>query len=902
MRSFSLLAILFFLTSLSVSAQFFPQAWNEMRVIQSPTCNNANGSVVFVDSLGPVSEYLVLYSLPDSVLIGTGSSYSGLKQGPYFTKQFYPDGRILYTDHFLSNFKYLQNARYMFDIFMSSAILDTCSRGKGEVRLGQFHEEYVGDTLNLIQWSWSNGQTGTNATGLKAGETYWLKGSLGSGCPFYFPHSTQYLKYLEDNAVYNDFPFRHIRVHHDTLFFVLENAHTFNVGFVNAIQPLCESPTGSVTASVSNGGVPPFQYKWSNGSEAITLTNAKAGSYAVQVMDSVGCKGYGGYNLNSKSALGFNVFVSAQPDSCFFGRGKATAFVIGGVKPYKFYWKYGQPFSLDSTITGLPAGHKNLYVSDSNGCAVWKSYTMLNENPLQPLISQQNPNCSGTMGKISVTGIGGVEPYHMDWIGYPERHGLVLDSLIPASYSGFLVDNNGCKTRIDTYLQIPNECYQSVSLGVHREEDGECTKGPSELPVYNNAIQYKLLNETRYLTSELWFSNILVLPGIQDFKLSPKPNFSPTCLDANWKLTDFMVNSGQPNTYKDIGLGMAGSVRNYTPRIYQSPGQAFRPGFNSNFILEVENSGNQPLPNNGHLLLTLQPGVSFVYSEFPHTLESNSAVRFPVSAPALGYKLRIPIKVKLDSATPLGVLIPFILDLDTLQDESVVSDNHAIFQFMTRGAYDPNDISANPSPFINRNQTRIDYQIRFQNLGTYYAENVVIIDTLPDNVDPSTFYPGYSKHSPSSIEVKGRILTIRYKYINLPPKIWDEPSSHGEFNYTIHRIPDLFPGTKIHNSASIYFDFNAPVKTNTSEVQVNETMSYEEKLTIYPNPGDDHFRIIGSVATEMDVFDVTGKRMLHLNSSGNRRFSLESVPDGLYFLRFREGGKYRSLKLMVQKK
>lgn len=901
MKSFSLLAILFFLLSLSVSAQFYPRAWNQMKVIQSPTCNDANGVVVFVDSVGPVSEYLALYSLPDSVLIGTGSSYSGLKQGPYFTKQYYPDGRILFTDHFLSNFKYLQNARFMLDIFLSSAILDTCSRGKGEVRLGRFHEQYVGDTLNLIQWSWSNGQTGTNATGLKAGETYWLKGSQGPGCPFYFPHSTQYLKFLEDYEVFYDSPFRQLRVHKDTLFFVLENAPTFDVGFSNAVLPICESHTGSVKATVLSGGIPPFQYKWSTGSEAVTLTNAKAGSYSVQVMDSVGCKGSGVYSLNQKTALDFNVFVGIQPDSCLFGRGKATAFVIGGVKPYKFYWKYGEPFSPDSSITGLSSGSRYLFVLDSNGCEASRYYTLVNQNPLQPMVTAQTWDCSGTIGKISVTGSGGVAPYHMDWIGYPERHGLVLDSIIPASYSGFLVDANGCKTRINTYLQIPNECYRSVALGIHREEDGECTKGPAELPVYNNSVQYKFLNETRYVTSELGFSNILVLPGIQDFKLSPKPHFSPICIDENWKIPDFVVNTGQSYTYKDIGLGMSGSVRNYTPRMYLASGLAFRPGFITKFILEVENSGNQPLPN-GSLLLTLQPGVSFVSSDFPHTLESSSGVRFPVSAQALGYKFRILVSIHLDSSTALGLQIPFVLDLDTLQDESVVSDNHAIFQFITRGSYDPNDISANPSPFINRNQTRLDYQIRFQNLGTYYAENVVIIDTLPDNVDPSTFNPGYSKHSPSSIEVKGRVLTIRYKYINLPPKIWDEPASHGEFNYTIHRNPDLLPGTRIRNSASIYFDFNAPVKTNTSEVQVNETMSYEEKLTIYPNPGDDHFRIIGSVATELDVFDVTGKRLLHLNSSGNRLFSLESVPNGLYFLRFREGGKYHSAKLMVQKK
>jgi hypothetical protein len=120
--------------------------------------------VVFVDSSGLVSEFLALYSLPDSVLIGTGNTYSGLRQGPYFTRQFYPDGRIVVANHFLTNFNAFQKQLSILSIFTSSAIRDTCTMGKGAMKLGNAWGQKVRDTLNQIQWSWSNGQTGLNAS------------------------------------------------------------------------------------------------------------------------------------------------------------------------------------------------------------------------------------------------------------------------------------------------------------------------------------------------------------------------------------------------------------------------------------------------------------------------------------------------------------------------------------------------------------------------------------------------------------------------------------------------------------------------------------------------------------------------------------------------------------------
>ncbi|MBK7103469.1 MAG: DUF11 domain-containing protein [Flavobacteriales bacterium] len=77
------------------------------------------------------------------------------------------------------------------------------------------------------------------------------------------------------------------------------------------------------------------------------------------------------------------------------------------------------------------------------------------------------------------------------------------------------------------------------------------------------------------------------------------------------------------------------------------------------------------------------------------------------------------------------------------------------------GGLRPNDKLATTSTrasdaryFIGQDEW-IDYTIRFQNTGTDTAFFVVITDTLPSNLDPSTFHPGSSSHT-HTVSISGQ--------------------------------------------------------------------------------------------------------------------------------------------------
>ena len=136
------------------------------------------------------------------------------------------------------------------------------------------------------------------------------------------------------------------------------------------------------------------------------------------------------------------------------------------------------------------------------------------------------------------------------------------------------------------------------------------------------------------------------------------------------------------------------------------------------------------------------------------------------------------------------------------------------------GSYDPNDKQGFPigfgdQYFIEQNQS-IEYLVRFQNTGSDTAFNVVVLDTLSANFDMASIELGASSHPFQFDIIEDRTLQFTFENIMLPDSNVNEPGSNGFFKYTIRQLSDLQMGTTFENSASIYFDFNEPVKTNTT--------------------------------------------------------------------------------------
>jgi uncharacterized repeat protein (TIGR01451 family) len=259
------------------------------------------------------------------------------------------------------------------------------------------------------------------------------------------------------------------------------------------------------------------------------------------------------------------------------------------------------------------------------------------------------------------------------------------------------------------------------------------------------------------------------------------------------------------------GYDLWTDLSNYTP---------FRPGFNTQLAFKIGNQGlydaenvqaKLVLPSFLNLVQT-SPAPSFTDGD---TLYWNYAL-----IPSATY-FTISLTVNVPVGTVLGTQVSMpVYALPTLLDENLLNNNYTLNANVV-GSYDPNDKQADPAwltPDLLANHTPIEYTIRFQNTGTYPAEFVRVIDSLPANVEPNSFRFISSSH-PCTWQVYNRTIDFFFDNIQLADSVSNEPESHGFVKFSVVPRSNVVLGDQISNFCDIYFDYNDPIRTNTAQSQ-----------------------------------------------------------------------------------
>jgi uncharacterized repeat protein (TIGR01451 family) len=156
------------------------------------------------------------------------------------------------------------------------------------------------------------------------------------------------------------------------------------------------------------------------------------------------------------------------------------------------------------------------------------------------------------------------------------------------------------------------------------------------------------------------------------------------------------------------------------------------------------------------------------------------------------------------------------LDADIIAQSSTVSATDSVRQIII-SSFDPNDKLATDKLYPTEIALGkfIEYTIRFQNTGTDTAFNIVITDTLSADVLPNTLEMLATSHT-CRATLDDNKISFEFLDINLPDSNVNEPKSHGFVQFKIKPRADVPINTDIPNTASIYFDYNTPVVTNTA--------------------------------------------------------------------------------------
>ena len=224
------------------------------------------------------------------------------------------------------------------------------------------------------------------------------------------------------------------------------------------------------------------------------------------------------------------------------------------------------------------------------------------------------------------------------------------------------------------------------------------------------------------------------------------------------------------------------------------------------------------------------------------------------------------------------------------------------------GSYDPNDKVASPvgyaaQHYIEKN-TQIDYQINFQNTGNDTAFKVVVVDTIAPTLDINSIQLGVASHAYQFQRTDSNVVQFVFDNILLVDSFRNEPKSHGFVKFKIQQKLNNPNGTKIYNSAGIYFDYNAPIITNRTfhtvgqnfvTVQLINTIKnpkYNVKeVKVFPNPFRDKTQIIVE-SNELKnpvllLMNIQGQLIKTISSTNNTTFDIyrDDLSNGMYLFK-----------------
>lgn len=245
----------------------------------------------------------------------------------------------------------------------------------------------------------------------------------------------------------------------------------------------------------------------------------------------------------------------------------------------------------------------------------------------------------------------------------------------------------------------------------------------------------------------------------------------------------------------------------------------FRPGFYSNIILDAYNDGC--IPASGQLILELDTILVYNTATPPPDIIMGDSLIWNFTS--LTYD-SLHITPHVNVYTPTYALIgdSVHLNLSILPSSGDVdtTNNFKYYTYPIVNSYDPNVKQVFPTGecdlnYITSNET-LTYTVHFQNTGNAEAINIFILDTIDPNLDLNSIRVVAQSH-PLIVEViSDSILKFRFDNILLPDSNSNEPQSHGYVVFEVNVDSNAASNSPIKNTAFIYFDYNSPIITNTT--------------------------------------------------------------------------------------
>jgi uncharacterized repeat protein (TIGR01451 family) len=693
--------------------------------------------------------------------------------------------------------------------------------------------------------------------------------------------------------------------------------------------PLTCNPTiiGNTVTLNATGGVAPYTFAF-NGLAYVPInvfSDLTPGIYTFQVRDVNGCSCTSTVIIPNN---GFSVTLGSSldvPVSTFMAN------VSGGVAPFTYQWSYNGVVISGATSQNISTqsqcGQFSVLVTDANGLIA-----SANANAGCLPISANNDTFSVYPSNIA-TATSTVSVLSNDFlnsvpVNSPTNNvtlttltvptGFLLNpngtiSILPGTASGTYTlsyqicqnsNLNNCATAIAT-ITIPQN---GILLKAFVDSNGNSIQDNGEANFTQGQFGYELNNDAtiNHITSSNGEFLIIESNATNTYNLSYTIN--PAVV------SQYSLTTSSYNNVNALGSGITTynfpvtelPFADLAVYLYQS-GAPPRPGFVYTDAIVYRNNGNQTIAsgtvtfvNNNVVSITTvsQSGTISVPNGFTYD--------FTNLLPGESRYINVTMQVPVIPTVALGQLLTNSVSTSIPSGDINVGNNNSNISQIIVGSYDPNDkVESHGGKIVHSTFTTNDYltyTIQFENTGTANAENVRVNDILDAKLDETSIKMVDASHTYILNRTENN-LNWNFNGIELTP------TGKGFVIFQVKPKAGYVINDIIPNTASIFFDFNPAIVTNTfntefvSALSISEFENKDKEFVVYPNPTNGIVAISSknnsNLIDTIIVNNVLGKTILtrEINSFSSE-IDLSNVSKGIYFIKIKSGEQERVMKIV----
>lgn len=390
-------------------------------------------------------------------------------------------------------------------------------------------------------------------------------------------------------------------------------------------------------------------------------------------------------------------------------------------------------------------------------------------------------------------------------------------------------------------------------------------------------------------------------------------------IDPNYTASYGITTASYSNIQVVIGAGL--QTYNFPITVTQPyndlavhiiPVNAPRPGFTYMNKIVYTNNGNQTITS-GTVTFNHDALVAIVSNTQTGTspIANGFTYNFSNLLPFESREMTVTLQVPTIPTVTIGGLLTNTASIVPLTGDVVPENNSAVNTQIIIGAYDPNDkMEAHGERILYTAFSTNDYltyTIRFENTGTANAENVRVNDVLDAGLDANTIRMVSASHAYIMDRVGNNVNWI-FEDIQLPPSVANTNIGKGYITFQVKPMSGFAVGDIIPNTASIYFDFNPPIITNTFNTEFVQQLGIDEfennDFVFYPNPVSDWLTISvrgNATIAGVTVYDVLGKIVFSQKASNlsTQTVDLSAVSKGMYLIEVTTDTNHKVIKKLI---